>query len=194
MASAVKHFAPSRLQVAYCFVLAILISMYWLRERFVYLLTSSTQTTSSELHASFTQTLNQATNNSVASFMSLAVFWALVGLIVMAFMFESLSIFTEVRNDYIIATTYTGGEKFERGLIRVLAFKALLAIGCLIFLVVSWQLFGTWHGLIVQPSHGFFSPQAMVKELFGLAGLVINLYLGWMLSLFFAPRFFSRWS
>lgn len=160
----------------------------------MYLLTSSTKTSSSDLHASFTQALNQATNNNVASFLSLAVFWAVVGLIVMAFMFESLSIFTEVRNDYIISTTYTNGEKFERGLIRVLIFKALLAVGCLIFLLVSWRLFGTWRSLIVQPSQGFFSPSSIIKELLGFAGLVVNLYLGWMLSLFFAPRFFSRWS
>ncbi|MGC1176795.1 MAG: hypothetical protein WA843_01885, partial [Candidatus Saccharimonadales bacterium] len=180
-------------QLAYCVLVACLVALYWCRDQLVQTLTSNTQTSAGDLTASFAQTLSAATDNKIGSTATLGLFWALVGLVVLAVLYESFNLIIAARNDYVIATTYTNATAYEHELGRAWLLKLLLGIGFVFVVIMSWAFtLGIWHGLISQPPHVFFQPKNILKEIIGLLGLTINIYLIWMWLLLLVPRLFRK--
>lgn len=187
----ISHFIPLPLQLFYSLTAAWLIGLYWSRNQLVILLTNSTGTSSADLNKSFTEVLNQLTNNHLVSTLSVVMFWALAGLIVVAIIYESINILILAWNDYVITSTYTKAKEYKNSLIKSVVVKMLLAVMYLTFMILSMAVFKEfWHSLINQPASRILSGGGLLKECLGVVGLAANIYIAWMGSLAIMPRFF----
>lgn len=182
------YFTPSALQAFYSLIIALLISLYWSKEQLGDKLVSSggkeSVHTFQELIRGF---IDYWTNNDVIAFLSIALVWAMAGIFILAFVYETINIFIALRNDRLMTTQFTHAEENKKTLEYVFIFRVILAIGLLIFsAIVFAALVPLWHSLINQPTDHFFDLQNILKEAVGVIGLgaTICIMWRWVLILF----------
>lgn len=183
-----KYFIPSGLQVFYSFVAALLIAFYWSKEQLGEKLTppgsEESVQTFQELIKRF---VDYWTNNDFIGFLSVALIWAVAGIFILAFVYETVNIFIELRNDRLITTRFTHAEENKKILLHTFVVRIILIAAFIVFLSVAVALlFPFWQDLINQPASQFFEAKSIFNEILGILGLgaTICLIWRWVLILF----------
>jgi len=186
-----KYLTPSALQFFYCFVVACLIALSWTKEQLSQVLipagSEESITTFQELIKQF---VDKYTNNEFVGSLSVAFIWAVLGIVVLAIVYETVNIFIALRNQKTIATTFTHAEENKKQFHEVAIGKGLLIAGFVGFVVVAVVvLFPFFRTLIVQPADEFFQMKNVAQELIGIVGLTTTLALLWRGFLILLPKF-----
>lgn len=191
ISSALKYFAPSSLQVFYAFVFALLIALYWCRSQLSHVLIPKGSDESIDTFQEIIkQSVDRLTNNEIVGFLSVAFVWALVGVLILAIMYETINMFILIRNDMIIASKFTHAQENKKQLRQVFLVRLALGLGLVVCLIVAVTLlFPLWHQLINQPVEGFFQAMSIVKIITGILGLTATLCLSWRWILILLPKF-----
>jgi hypothetical protein len=188
---ALGSFVPSLLQVVYSFIVALLVALFWCKEQLGYALTSAG---SEESVATFQELIKQFvdrfTNNDVIGSISVGLVWAVVGMFILAFVYETVNIFIALRNEKMIATTFTHADEHKKALMHTAEVRAALTVGFLIFVFVALAVFiPFWQSLISQQKEVFFQLSSVLKEFIGLIGLMATICLLWRWALVLFPKF-----
>lgn len=186
-----KYLAPSALQFFYCFIAACLIALSWTKEQLSQvLIPNGSEESITTLQELMKQFVDKYTNNEFIGMLSVAFIWAVFGIIVLAVVYETVNIFIALRNQKIIATTFTHTEENKKQFHEAAMGKALLVAGFAGFvIIVITILFPFFHNLISQPADDFFQLKNIMKELIGIIGLTFTLALVWRGCLAILPKF-----
>lgn len=187
----IKYFTPSSLQVLYSFVLAIFITLYWCRDQLNHALTPPGSKESIDtFHEILKQAVDRFTNNEIVAFLSLALIWALVGIFILAVVYETVNIFITLRNNKLMTTQFTHAEENKKTLLQTTVTKLAIVAGFIVFLGLAiGVLFPFWHNLIDQPAGQFFEAKNVFKEIMGTIGLGATVCLLWRWILISLPKF-----
>lgn len=185
------YFLPSQLQLLYSLVMATLIALYWCRYQLSeHLVRTGSQTSVDNFHEILTGTLSQLTGNDIAATLSVAVVWAVVGLVFLAIIYESINMFILLRNDIMIASKFTHAEENKRQFLVEVLVRALLGVGFAIFITFAFFVLAPfWHELISQPVDQFFNLANLAKEIAGVLGLAATIAFAWRWVLVLLPKF-----
>jgi hypothetical protein len=186
-----KNFLPTPLQAFYSLVAALLVALYWCRSQ---LAEAIKQPGSQESFENFQniikQSIDNATNNEAMASLSVAFIWALVGLLILAIVYETVNIFILLRNDALMASQFTHAEENKKQLIHETVVRGVLTVGYVIFwILLIAVLLPLLSGLISQPAEVFFHFTSIVKETIGVIGLAATIALAWRWFIILLPKF-----
>ncbi len=189
----IGYFRPSLLQVVYSLVLSLLVALYWCRSQLTDILTpAGAPETIATFQGMLKQTVDHFTKNDAIAFLSVACIWALVGVLLLAILYETINIFITIRNDIVISSKFTHAEENKKHILQEIALRVSLAIGFMVCLVTAIVfLFPLWEQYITSfASAGFWGNYTVIsKGAIGIIGLWLTICLLWRWLLLSLPKF-----